>query len=37
VIGVVPGRIITERLAMPLPSRDGEALVDLAQDASRSR
>ncbi len=33
VIGVVPGRIITERLAMRLPSRDGEALPDLAQDA----
>jgi adenine deaminase len=33
VIGVVPGRIITERLAMRLPSRDGKALVDLAQDA----
>ncbi len=32
-IGVVPGRIITERLALRLPSRDGEALVDLAQDA----
>ncbi|RDJ21489.1 adenine deaminase [Bosea caraganae] len=33
VIGVVPGRIITERLAMTLPSSDGEALPDLAQDA----
>lgn len=33
VIGVVPGRIITERLAMRLPSRDSEALVDIAQDA----
>ncbi|MGX1741528.1 adenine deaminase [Bosea sp. NPDC055353] len=33
VIGVVPGRIITERLAMALPLRDGEALPDLAQDA----
>lgn len=33
VIGVVPGRIITERLSMPLPSRDGEALPDLGQDA----
>ncbi|WNJ93677.1 adenine deaminase [Bosea sp. 685] len=33
VIGVVPGRIITERLSMALPSRDGEALPDLAQDA----
>ncbi|PTM43089.1 adenine deaminase [Bosea sp. 124] len=33
VIGVVPGRIITERLGLRLPSRDGEALPDLAQDA----
>lgn len=33
VIGVVPGRIITERLAMALPARDGEALPDLDQDA----
>ncbi|MGO4738558.1 adenine deaminase [Bosea sp. 2KB_26] len=33
VIGVVPGRIITERLAMSLPARDGQALPDLAQDA----
>jgi adenine deaminase len=33
VIGVVPGRIITERLAMTLPSRGDEALLDLAQDA----
>lgn len=33
VIGVVPGRIITERLAMALPVRDGESLPDLAQDA----
>ncbi len=33
VIGVVPGRIITERLAMQLPSRGDEALPDLAQDA----
>ncbi|TAJ30215.1 adenine deaminase [Bosea sp. (in: a-proteobacteria)] len=33
VIGVVPGRIITERLAMALPSRDGDALPDLGQDA----
>jgi len=33
VIGVVPGRIITERLAMTLPARDGEALPDLDQDA----
>lgn len=33
VIGVVPGRIITERLAMSLPSRDGKALPDPAEDA----
>ncbi len=33
VIGVVPGRIITERLALRLPTRDGEALPDLDQDA----
>ncbi|MCA0418697.1 MAG: amidohydrolase family protein, partial [Proteobacteria bacterium] len=33
VIGVVPGRIITERLSMPLPSRNGDALPDLTQDA----
>lgn len=33
VIGVVPGRIITERMAMTLPSRDGLALPDLEQDA----
>ncbi len=33
VIGVVPGRIITERLAMRLPSREGLALPDLDQDA----
>ncbi len=33
VIGVVPGRIITERLALRLPARDGEALPDLTQDA----
>jgi adenine deaminase len=33
VIGVVPGRIITERLSMTLPARDGEALPDPAQDA----
>ena len=33
VIGVVPGRIITERLSMRLPARDGLALPDLDQDA----
>lgn len=35
VIGVVPGRIITERLSMRLPQRDGLALPDLGQDAVR--
>lgn len=35
VIGVVPGRIITERLSLRLPSRDGQALPDLDQDAVR--
>lgn len=35
VIGVVPGRIITERLSMRLPARDGVALPDLEQDAVR--
>lgn len=35
VIGVVPGRIITERLSMRLPSHEGHALPDLAQDAIR--
>lgn len=35
VIGVVPGRIITERLAMQLPARDGIALPDLARDVIR--
>jgi adenine deaminase len=33
VIGVVPGRIITEHLQMTLPTRNGEALHDLDQDA----
>ncbi len=33
VIGVVPGRIITERLSMRLPEQDEAALPDLAQDA----
>ncbi|ESR25342.1 adenine deaminase [Lutibaculum baratangense] len=33
VIGVVPGRIITERLHMTLPQADGLAQVDLDQDA----
>jgi len=32
VIGVVPGRIITEHLRLDLPSRNGERLVDLNQD-----
>ncbi|ACA16687.1 adenine deaminase [Methylobacterium sp. 4-46] len=33
VIGVVPGRIITEHRRLTLPARDGAALCDLAQDA----
>jgi adenine deaminase len=33
VIGVVPGRIITERLSMELPEVNGEALIDLERDA----
>ncbi|WP_152046589.1 adenine deaminase [Aureimonas psammosilenae] len=33
VIGVVPGKIITLRHEMTLPYRDGERLIDLAQDA----
>lgn len=33
VIGVVPGRIITEHLALRLPQRDGFAAVDLSLDA----
>ena len=32
VIGVLPGKIITEYLKMNLPSHDGEVLCDLAQD-----
>jgi adenine deaminase len=35
VIGVVPGRIITEALAMRLPRQGGSALPDLDQDAIR--
>jgi len=33
VIGVVPGRIITEHLVLDLPERDGAVQVDLGQDA----
>lgn len=33
VIGVVPGRIITEHLKLRLPAVDGAAQIDLAQDA----
>jgi adenine deaminase len=33
VIGVVPGKIITEKLTMSLPLSRGERLVDLDQDA----
>ncbi|MCA0423728.1 MAG: adenine deaminase [Proteobacteria bacterium] len=32
VIGVVPGRIITDRLSLNLPQNNGEAQVDPAQD-----
>ncbi|HLX99346.1 MAG TPA: adenine deaminase [Roseiarcus sp.] len=31
-IGVIPGKIITERVSVTLPFRDGERGVDLAQD-----
>ena len=33
VIGVVPGKIITEHLRMDLPAKEGEVSCDLAQDA----
>ncbi|MBM6592817.1 adenine deaminase [Microvirga pudoricolor] len=32
VIGIVPGKIITEHLSAALPRRDGHALADLSQD-----
>ncbi len=32
VIGVIPGKIITEHLTLRLPARDGAAQIDLAQD-----
>lgn len=32
VIGVIPGKIITERLSLTLPARDGLQQIDLAQD-----
>ena len=35
VIGVVPGKVITERLAMTLPLRDGCRQIDLDQDACK--
>jgi adenine deaminase len=35
VIGVVPGRIITERLAFDLASENGEVLPDISQDVIR--
>ncbi len=35
VIGVVPGRIITERLQMTLPYRGGERRIDLDQDVAK--
>ncbi len=33
VIGVIPGKIITEHLKLSLPQADGQTLPDLAQDA----
>jgi adenine deaminase len=33
VIGVMPGKIITEHLKLDLPSNGGESRIDLAQDA----
>jgi len=33
VIGVMPGKIITEHLRLDLPVREGEKRIDLAQDA----
>ena len=35
VIGVVPGRIITEHLTLDLPSRDGNVGPDTAQDVAK--
>ena len=32
VIGVIPGKIITEHLTLTLPRADGETLIDTAQD-----
>jgi adenine deaminase len=32
VIGVIPGKIITEHLRLDLPARGGERLIDLSQD-----
>jgi adenine deaminase len=32
VIGVIPGKIITERLSLTLPARDGLQLIDPSQD-----
>ena len=32
VIGIIPGKIITEHLRLPLPQREGETLIDLARD-----
>jgi adenine deaminase len=32
VIGVIPGKIITEHLRLPLPGRDGAQEIDLGQD-----
>jgi adenine deaminase len=35
VIGVIPGRIITEHLTMTLPRRNGRAIVDLDADVAK--
>jgi adenine deaminase len=35
VIGVIPGKIITEHLRLTLPTRTGERLVDLDQDVMK--
>lgn len=35
VIGVIPGKIITERLSLSLPTRDGAAQIDPTQDVAK--
>jgi adenine deaminase len=35
VIGVIPGKIITEHLRLDLPARNGERLPDLGQDVAK--